>query len=40
MPTTTPDIKLTSVRYIGGEYVDVRLTGNTFDQAFSAMEIC
>ena len=38
MPTTTPDIKINSVKYIGGEWVDIRIVGNTFDEAFFSME--
>jgi threonine dehydratase len=33
MPVTTPSIKVRSVRAQGGEYVDVVMNGDTFDQA-------
>lgn len=36
MPTTTPRQKVSQVRKFGGSYVDVHLTGDTFDDAFSA----
>jgi threonine dehydratase len=33
MPKTTPMQKVDKVRQFGGEYVDIRLTGDTFDDA-------
>jgi threonine dehydratase len=33
MPETTPDIKVDAVKQFGGEYVDVRLVGTSFDTA-------
>ena len=36
MPTTTPRQKVSQVRLFGGEYVEVRLIGDTFDDAFLA----
>lgn len=36
MPTTTPRQKVSQVKLFGKEYVDVRLIGDTFDDAFSA----
>lgn len=33
MPTTTPKQKITKVRHFGGEWVDIKLTGDTFDDA-------
>ena len=33
MPSITPKLKVKSVRYHGGEYVDIQLTGTTFDDA-------
>lgn len=36
MPTTTPRQKVTQVERFGGSFVDIRLTGDTFDDAFSA----
>jgi threonine dehydratase len=41
MPTTTPRQKVSQVRLFGREFVDVRLIGDTFDDAFSAaMAFC
>lgn len=40
MPETTPQQKITKVRQFGGEWVDVRLHGDTFDDAYhQAIEI-
>ncbi len=36
MPTTTPQQKVTQVKMFGGEYVEVRLHGDTFDDAKQA----
>ena len=36
MPTTTPQQKVTQVKMFGGEYVEVRLHGDTFDDAKNA----
>ncbi|AQY50725.1 threonine dehydratase [Listeria weihenstephanensis FSL R9-0317] len=33
MPTTTPQQKVSQVKFFGGEFVEVRLTGDTFDAA-------
>ena len=41
MPLTTPSQKVSQVKRFGGEYVSVVLTGDTFDDAFTAaMEYC
>lgn len=41
MPKTTPRQKVTQVKRFGAEFVEVVLTGDTFDDAFSeAMEYC
>ncbi|RAL26067.1 threonine ammonia-lyase IlvA [Thermoflavimicrobium daqui] len=41
MPSTTPSQKVSQVRLFGGEYVEVILTGDTFDDAFAeAMLVC
>lgn len=34
MPTTTPRQKITQVKRFGGEYIEVILTGDTFDDSF------
>ncbi|MFA8437785.1 threonine ammonia-lyase IlvA [Pueribacillus sp. YX66] len=34
MPTTTPRQKVTQVKRFGGEYIEVILTGDTFDDSF------
>lgn len=31
MPTTTPAQKISQVRFFGGEYVDIQISGDTFD---------
>lgn len=36
MPTTTPKQKIEQVRMFGGEYIDIVLTGDTFDAANNA----
>lgn len=36
MPTTTPNQKVKQVRMFGKEFVEVRLTGDTYDDAFNA----
>lgn len=36
MPTTTPRQKVNQVRKFGGEFVDIELTGDTFDDAYAA----
>ncbi|MFZ1751521.1 MAG: threonine ammonia-lyase IlvA [Saprospiraceae bacterium] len=33
MPTTTPKQKITKVKHFGGSWIEVRLTGDTFDDA-------
>lgn len=39
MPTTTPQQKITQVNMFGGEYVEIRLHGDTFDDAKNAAMI-
>ncbi len=36
MPVSSPSIKVRSVRYFGGDYVDIQLIGDTYDQSVSA----
>jgi threonine dehydratase len=36
VPTGTPPQKVNRIRYFGGQWVDVRLSGSTFDDALSA----
>ena len=38
MPTNTPELKQTAVRQLGGEFVDVRLVGDCYDDASNASE--
>ena len=41
MPATTPRQKVSQVSLFGGEFVDIRLVGDTFDDSFSAaMQYC
>ncbi|MCG7408101.1 threonine ammonia-lyase IlvA [Paenibacillus sp. ACRRX] len=41
MPSTTPSQKVTQVKRFGGTYVNVVLTGDTYDDAYeAAMKIC
>jgi threonine dehydratase len=40
MPTTTPRQKITQVEMFGGSYVDIILSGDTFDDAFHAAKQC
>jgi threonine dehydratase len=41
MPTTTPKQKISQVKRHGGEYVDILLTGDTFDASYEkAKEYC
>jgi threonine dehydratase len=41
MPTTTPNQKVKQVKMFGKEFVEVRLVGDTFDDAFAAsMKYC
>jgi threonine dehydratase len=40
MPTTTPRQKITQVEMFGGDYVDIILSGDTFDDASSAARLC
>ncbi len=41
MPTTTPRQKVSQVKLFGGEYVEVVLVGDTFDDSFAeAMKYC
>lgn len=36
MPTPTPNQKISQVQFFGGEYVEVKLIGDTFDEAAAA----
>lgn len=36
MPVNAPSIKLRSVKSWGGSHIEVKLTGNTFDECFRA----
>ena len=36
MPTTTPKQKISKVKYFGGEFVEIVLTGDTFDDCYKA----
>ena len=41
MPTTTPRQKVSQVKRFGGDYAEIRLIGDTFDDSFrAAMEYC
>ncbi|TYS61355.1 threonine ammonia-lyase IlvA [Sutcliffiella horikoshii] len=41
MPTTTPRQKVSRVEFFGGEFTEVVLTGDTYDDSYQkAMEIC
>lgn len=40
MPSTTPRQKINQVEMFGGSYVDIILSGDTFDDAFHAAQIC
>jgi threonine dehydratase len=41
MPTTTPRQKVSQVKMFGGPYVEVILTGDTFDDSFAeAIQVC
>lgn len=40
MPTTTPRQKRNQVEMFGGSYVDIILSGDTFDDAFHAAKLC
>ncbi|UOQ85752.1 threonine ammonia-lyase IlvA [Gracilibacillus salinarum] len=41
MPSTTPRQKVNRVEFFGGPFVEIRLTGDTFDDSFEeAMEYC
>lgn len=41
MPTTTPRQKISQVKLFGGEFVEVKLVGDTFDDSFNeAMKCC
>jgi threonine dehydratase len=41
MPSTTPRQKVNQVQFFGGEYIEVILTGDTFDDSFNeAMNCC
>jgi len=36
MPTVTPNQKIEKVKYFGGKFIEIRLVGNTFDDAVDA----
>ncbi|MEG3310032.1 threonine ammonia-lyase IlvA [Streptococcus sp. SS-4456] len=38
MPITTPQQKIGQVRFFGGDFVDIRLVGDTFDEAAQAAQ--
>ncbi|HFI0213431.1 TPA: threonine ammonia-lyase IlvA [Streptococcus suis] len=38
MPITTPQQKIGQVRFFGGDYVDIRLVGDTFDESAQAAQ--
>ena len=38
MPSNTPELKQSAVRQLGGDYVDIRLTGDRYDHAAMAAE--
>ncbi len=38
MPTVTPNQKIAKVKHFGGEYAEIRLIGNTFDEAIEASQ--
>lgn len=38
MPVTTPQQKIGQVRFFGGDYVDIRLVGDTFDESAQAAQ--
>lgn len=41
MPTTTPRLKVTQVKLFGGEFVEVILTGDSFDDSYNeAIKLC
>jgi len=40
MPSTTPRQKINQVEMFGGSYVDIILSGDTFDDAFHAAKLC
>ncbi|MEA3321748.1 MAG: threonine ammonia-lyase IlvA [Bacillota bacterium] len=41
MPTTTPRQKVSRVEFFGGEFTDVDLTGDTYDDSYQqAMKVC
>lgn len=39
MPSTTPNQKVSRVKYFGGDYIEIVLTGDTFDDAYSAAKM-
>lgn len=39
MPSTTPSQKIDQVRIFGGEFVEIQLVGDTFDEAFEKAEL-
>jgi len=40
MPVTTPQQKIDKTRSFGGDFVDIRLIGDTFDQCYAAAQEC
>ena len=41
MPSPTPKQKVEQVKMFGGDYVDIQLTGDTFDDAYKlAKHVC
>jgi threonine dehydratase len=40
MPTTTPRQKINQVKYFGGDFAEVRLVGDTFDDAYAEAVRC
>ncbi|RZI48212.1 threonine ammonia-lyase IlvA [Lactococcus kimchii] len=39
MPVTTPNQKISQVRFFGGDHVDIRLIGDTFDESAQAAKL-
>ena len=41
MPTTTPQIKIKKVKEFGGDYINVKLVGDSYDDCYkSALDYC
>ncbi|HEL1764877.1 TPA: threonine ammonia-lyase IlvA [Streptococcus suis] len=40
MPITTPQQKIGQVKFFGGDYVEIRLVGDTFDESAKAAQDC